>query len=284
MPAPHHPLFAAKPDDPKDVSWALTTADTCWKRGERGEALKWLRRAVEAASEAELDDRYLELAKIAADITTQIGSMAPPPDAKPTAPRAPLPARTAPVAPAAPRLGASKAPLPARAVHAKDAHAKEGHHSKDAQKKADRKSLSGENPRPRANSEHSLPKPEPSGVTMTQDSPRKRTNSRVDKAEAQQRRSSRTDEIDAWPTENVAARDLPAELSMDRTTNDGKPAARSKDGLVVSQALRVYVFRAPDGTVQLGVHTDDTATPSGAALATLVALEPDADLASLFKT
>src|SRR5580698_9090622 len=73
------PMFAIKPDDPKDVSWGLTTAEACFRRGERSDALRWLRRAVEAASEAEADERALELAKLAADLATQIGTMAPPP-------------------------------------------------------------------------------------------------------------------------------------------------------------------------------------------------------------
>lgn len=57
-------------DDPEDVSWALSTAATQFARGDRAEALKWLRRAAEAASEAEHDKRALELAKAAAELTT----------------------------------------------------------------------------------------------------------------------------------------------------------------------------------------------------------------------
>lgn len=58
----------AKPDDPEDVSWALSTAEATWQRGEHADAIRWLRRAAEAASEAEADDRALELAKAAADL------------------------------------------------------------------------------------------------------------------------------------------------------------------------------------------------------------------------
>ena len=59
----------AKPDDPEDVSWALSTAEAMWARGDHAEGVKWVRRAAEAASEAEQDERALELAKAAADLT-----------------------------------------------------------------------------------------------------------------------------------------------------------------------------------------------------------------------
>jgi hypothetical protein len=50
-------------------------------RGDRGDALKWLRRAAEAASEEQADDRALELAKAAADLASALGptTNAPPP-------------------------------------------------------------------------------------------------------------------------------------------------------------------------------------------------------------
>lgn len=59
----------AKPEDPEDVSWALSTAEAMWARGDHSEGIKWVRRAAEAASEAENDERALELAKAAADLT-----------------------------------------------------------------------------------------------------------------------------------------------------------------------------------------------------------------------
>src|SRR3954453_17157584 len=55
----------AKPDDHEDVSWALSTAEAMWARGDHMEGIKWVRRAAEAASEAEADTRALELAKAA---------------------------------------------------------------------------------------------------------------------------------------------------------------------------------------------------------------------------
>jgi hypothetical protein len=61
-----------KPEDPEDVSWALSTAEAMWARGDHAEGIKWVRRAAEAASEAENDGRALELAKAAADLTAMI--------------------------------------------------------------------------------------------------------------------------------------------------------------------------------------------------------------------
>ncbi len=62
------------PSDPEDVVWALQTAETLWKRDERSDAIVWLRRAATAAGEAELDERALELSKIAADLSDQLKS------------------------------------------------------------------------------------------------------------------------------------------------------------------------------------------------------------------
>ena len=65
----------AKPDDPEDVSWALSTAEAMWARGDHSEGIKWVRRAAEAASEAEKDMRAVELAKAAADLQGMISRM-----------------------------------------------------------------------------------------------------------------------------------------------------------------------------------------------------------------
>jgi hypothetical protein len=59
---------SVRKDDPEDVSWALSTAEAMWSRGDYDESVKWIRRAAEAASECERDDRALELAKTAADL------------------------------------------------------------------------------------------------------------------------------------------------------------------------------------------------------------------------
>jgi len=106
------PIPAAAKNDSEDVSWALSTAEAMWSRGDRSDAIKWIRKAVEAASEAQDDDRALELAKAAADLASQVGVVqtAPPPPvaAKPSVPPRPAPARSAPPPPPA----ASRPPPP----------------------------------------------------------------------------------------------------------------------------------------------------------------------------
>ena len=55
--------------DAEDVAWALQTADALWKRGERVDAIVWVRRAAQAAGAAENEERALELARDAADLS-----------------------------------------------------------------------------------------------------------------------------------------------------------------------------------------------------------------------
>jgi hypothetical protein len=59
----------ARDTDSEDVAWALQTAEALWKRNERTDAIVWLRRASQAAAEIEDDDRAIELARDAADLT-----------------------------------------------------------------------------------------------------------------------------------------------------------------------------------------------------------------------
>src|SRR5690242_5134380 len=93
-----------KEGDPEDVHWALSTATTLWSRDERAEAVKWLRRAAESASDQDDDVRALELMKAAAEITTMLSNPPPAPSVAPP-PVAPPPAAAVPAAP-------QRAPLP----------------------------------------------------------------------------------------------------------------------------------------------------------------------------
>jgi hypothetical protein len=99
------PIPEPRADDDEDVRWALSTAGSLWARGDSGEALKWLRRAAEAASDAGRDDRSLELFKVAADVTGRVQASTPAPP--------PVAARSAPPAP--PMHGSRPPPLPPRA-------------------------------------------------------------------------------------------------------------------------------------------------------------------------
>jgi hypothetical protein len=69
--------------DLEDVAWALSTAQAMWARGERADALKWVKRASEAAEEAGDDDRAFALARQVAELKDAAGSMAPPPPPPP---------------------------------------------------------------------------------------------------------------------------------------------------------------------------------------------------------
>jgi hypothetical protein len=76
---PMDTIPAPRDDDDEDVHWALSTATALWARGEHAEALRWLRRAAETASDAEADARALELFKAAADAAGTVGTRPPPP-------------------------------------------------------------------------------------------------------------------------------------------------------------------------------------------------------------
>ncbi len=54
--------------DNEDVAWGLQTAEALWRRGERVDAIVWLRRAAQGAAEAADDDRALQLARSAAEL------------------------------------------------------------------------------------------------------------------------------------------------------------------------------------------------------------------------
>lgn len=119
---PDVPIPQPTASDPEDVSWALSTAEAMWARGDVAEAVKWLRRGAEAASEAEADERALELAKAAANLASRVPRRSNPsmslgssaaalleatPQAGPLSPSAPI----APLAPAR-KLGSSLPPQP----------------------------------------------------------------------------------------------------------------------------------------------------------------------------
>ncbi len=61
-----------KDDDPDEVADKLSIAMAMWARGDRSDALSWVRRAAESASDAELDMRALEIAKAASDLAAAL--------------------------------------------------------------------------------------------------------------------------------------------------------------------------------------------------------------------
>ncbi len=111
-------LPVSEPADSSDTRWALETARTLWLQGERREALRWIRRAAEAASEAGADDRALTLAKVGAELrgVLDIPRTEPPPPMAPAAPNvvfAPTPAASPlPLVHAAPNVASAPPPVP----------------------------------------------------------------------------------------------------------------------------------------------------------------------------
>jgi hypothetical protein len=287
------PIPIARDDDPEDVSWALSTAATSFARGDRVEALKWLRRAAEAASEAERDARALELAKAAAELSTlpatpvtpatpsrpPPAASRPPPPA-PSRPPPPAPSRPPPPAPSRPPPPAPSRPVPApRPSEAKGkaaSGARGGKGLTTSKSKADetgkrsamRKSMAGEVQRTRAPST-------PEDKTQTHETlitevrpPLKTPSAAV---------VSATD-ADSWPTETSDPTDENSVYGQERT-RIGTPAYkadRPRGATVATQAVRVVIWRGPDGALR--VAPQGTAVSAVAMEAMLVALEPDADL------
>ena len=265
------PIPPAKKDDSEDVAWALSTAEAMYARGDRSDALKWLRRAAEAASSADADDRALELAKAAADLAGAIGPITtappPPPPPPPAAPSRPAPqigialqAGTAPPAPASrPALQVDTVPPPPP---------------------SSRSLLPNVTPpsphvftRPIGQAQSSVPPVTP---------PRSVAPDLLS--------ATASDDMDQWPTHSLGRDDLENpndrttmgvptyEANAKRATDAPEPMPRTKhEGLLASQAIRVVVWRGADG-VHVAPHGTRVAAITVDAM--LVGLDPDADLAA----
>lgn len=86
--------------DPDGVSTALEVGATFWHRGDYSDAVKWLRKAVDAAFDEGADDRGLALSKVAALLATTVPTTpAPPPPSTIPEPVEPEPMRPVPPAP-----------------------------------------------------------------------------------------------------------------------------------------------------------------------------------------
>ncbi len=99
--------LSPEPTDSEDVVSALETAEIFWTKGDTDEALRWLKRAAESASDAGSDDRALAIARTVADLKSAPARVVevpvaahkanppPPPSAARQAPTPPSAARTA---------------------------------------------------------------------------------------------------------------------------------------------------------------------------------------------
>ncbi len=103
------------PNDSQDVRTALSAAAKSWGDSDHVEALRWLRRAAESASDAGDDMRSVDLAKRAADLrnAANITGSVPPPMTVPPQPEPVMPASAsqnpAQTVPATPAAGAAQA-------------------------------------------------------------------------------------------------------------------------------------------------------------------------------
>jgi len=294
------PIPIARDDDPEDVSWALSTAATSFARGDRGEALKWLRRAAEAASEAERDTRALELAKAAAELSALPGAAvtatpsrppAPipsrPPLPVPSRPPPPAPSRPPPIsasrpppaapsrpAPAVPPAAPTPRPSEARGKGASGARAKGGSGSKSkadetGKRAAMRKSMSGEVQRARATST-------PDDSTETKETVITEVRRPLNTPAA----GVTASEADSWPTEtSEPADEKGTSVYGQERTRIGTPAYKDKGrsaAPVATHAVRVVIWRGPDGALR--VAPQGTSVSAVTMEAVLVALDPEADL------
>src|SRR5262245_44826962 len=72
--------------DSESVATSLETAQALGENGDLKEALRWLRRAADAAEQAGDDMRALTLARAAADLTSRVGGASKPPPLPPASP------------------------------------------------------------------------------------------------------------------------------------------------------------------------------------------------------
>jgi len=79
MSDPFTDLPEVEPQDPESVAVAIETARALFRTGDRMDALRWLRRAAERAEEAGDDLRAVNLARRAADLSSELQSSVPPP-------------------------------------------------------------------------------------------------------------------------------------------------------------------------------------------------------------
>ena len=78
-------LPESRPEDDEDVVWGLSTASALWARGERRDAIVWLRRAAEAAAAAGQEFRGSELGMYASELEDMLNAAGAPADTAPLA-------------------------------------------------------------------------------------------------------------------------------------------------------------------------------------------------------
>lgn len=308
------PIPPAKKDDSEDVAWALSTAEAMCARGDRSDALKWLRRAAEAASEAQADDRALELAKAAADLASTLAATShpPPPPSRPAPPltvKSPVPAR-APSVPARPQGTPPRPPAGAISPFVSALNAESRRTGRPARPDIVIARPAEEGTQPMATvkipgapaneppSDRAQDATPPGGPVQASREPTPIPADRATRPE-DLTAAAQTEAIDAWPTASMLGDDLAD--PPDETTRIGVPAYEASAKLAsevsvvlhaplappahvshdpalrASQAIRVVVWRAADG---VHVAPQGTRVSAISVDAILVALDPTADLAA----
>lgn len=308
---PTSPIPPARPTDDEDISWALSTAQTSWGRGDAQEALKWLKRAAEAAADNDDDMRALELAKAISELTTIVGTIppspasVPPPLPKPspqvkalTGARAPAvtpkaPAVTPKAAPVAPKPSAgakpaaSGAPKPGASSVAKSPSVRPPAPTAVAPKRDEKKDEKKDDRK--RGGRKSVPSAEETALTHVAPADEGTdTNLRAVKKVGRRSyddltRPAAPHEIEAMQTQTMRADELP-DLDYEEAgrTRVGASHFRAaitaeRGGLGLIAAARVFLVRAPDGEIRVSL----TPVEGGVAVA-IVPLEAAVDLHELF--
>ncbi len=266
----------SEPGDSDDVTLALETAEALWNKGDPNEALRWLRRAAEAAGHSGDDMRAVELAKAVADLNAATP--------EPSAPRQVRPPPLPPEAPTtrtdalpdpdvvtsvsslgAPK-GVSKAPPPPPS-------ARKGMPAKSAEESASELEASPEEGAAQATSAPAKllnPPPPPGGNRLK----RERVSEIVDQEETAASRSQAP--LSTRTPLNKSAR--PVSKAPKAPASAGKmPATKSQAGKprhFARAALKVYVLPGEQEEEQLDVRVLKAGErpPPGAVEALLVPL------------
>jgi hypothetical protein len=311
MSAHPSPIPPAKATDDADVAWALSTAQTSFARGDEEEALKWLRRAAENASEAEDDLRALELAKAVAELAARIGSKrelgasqapaGPPPahaagpaSAAPPKPLQSVPPRPGPSAP--PRPGASVPPrpsgAPARPSVAPRAAVSPARVEQprpggrplapkslskpppkaEAGKPSKRKSMPDRSRKSFTEAE-AMDRTDPTGTPIVERRPKARSIPPEDATRRDLTHFSSPHELEAMPTQAMSAEEL---AGLDEHARVTRVGPEPKEQLAAVPAMRARIVREADGSVRVLAAGEPRGTP-----VVILAVEGDVDLVAL---
>ncbi len=239
--------FASRPSDAPRVKAALSTADRAWRRGDRADAVRWVERAAHAAREAGDERRAAELDQHVAALNAEIGAAVeqPPtvPSVHPSTSAPPVPAAT----PSAVHLLVKPKTTRTRVVPPLPPNDEPGvgvglpDFQDDETKQAD-------------------------FIALGAEKTRRKTPGGAPEGEA-----SKPPAVDESEPATLSRANLSAALA----TSAVPPRFKRRP----TQALRVRVWREPDG--RLSLTPAGSPAPAHAVEAMLTALDPDTDLLSL---